>query len=394
MKTLILWTDAFRHDYINEKDTPFLYSLARKFGYGRLTPSFGYSSGTTFYTGVYPEKHGQFSLFQYGHSIKKVKDYRFLNYVPDGIKHYVLDLYRYYIEKNDLLLPKIDFKRIKNFSLAQEKYYNHRNSVNVPTLFDYLKDNNLSYLVYNWPYVATDRWSKLTFMTGSNDGAKTKEFLKLIQNNHADIYTIHLCDLDKCGHSYGPDSVELKRAIVLQDRLIEDIVSQFSIEKDNIVIWSDHGMLPVSHNFDITSILPDIDGYYYFLDSTIARFWFFDEETKHDIISRLKTLSHGHILSKKEKVEHGIDFVDNRYGDEIFLVNPGVLIYPNFFQSSNPVKGMHGYDLLDNKEHGIFVFNRETKEYGHMVDMLPTILSMLDIHVPTTIQGTNLLKRY
>lgn len=72
MKTLILWLDAFRSDYIDEKTTPFLYELKQRYGVSEIRPSFGFSEAS-FYTGCYPNKHGEF--FVYNNQEKKVNSW-------------------------------------------------------------------------------------------------------------------------------------------------------------------------------------------------------------------------------------------------------------------------------------------------------------------------------
>jgi hypothetical protein len=49
-------------------------------------------------------------------------------------------------------------------------------------------------------------------------------------------------------------------------------------------------------------------------------------------------------------------FPDRRYGELIFLMNPGVLIHPSFFGNYAPA-GMHGYDPDDSYSSAAFVSN-------------------------------------
>jgi hypothetical protein len=42
---------------------------------------------------------------------------------------------------------------------------------------------------------------------------------------------------------------------------------------------------------------------------------------------------------------------------------------------------MHGYDLSDTGEWGFFLINRKTKSTGEVVDLLPTILQMMNYGV-------------
>lgn len=76
---------------------------------------------------------------------------------------------------------------------------------------------------------------------------------------------------------------------------------------------------------------------------------------------------------------------DRKYGDLIFLAQPGVLISPNFFQGTMYVKGMHGFDpLYANDNHIIFlegpgIPHINMKKKIRIIDIVPTILNILNI---------------
>ena len=386
MKTLILWIDAFRYDYLSEDVTPFLFSLVTRFGSGSLEPVFGYTSiGASFFTGLSPDKHDQLAIYRYGN--KPIRNW-LLNFLPPSLGNIYFNLFRY-LKQDDNPVYLIPYKYAKHFSLSQNKYYHHPDALPVKTIFDVFRDQGISFLLYNWPLLADSDGTRLTLNTKANDEERTSTFIRLLKKQH-DVYILHLWDIDKYGHHYGPGSPELTAKIREQDELIRIIVAEFSLASDNIVIWSDHGMLNVHKHLNIESKLPRFrDGYIYFLDSTMARFWFFNEGKRDEIIRILDDIGYGHRLTDDEKKGFRIDFGHTRYGEEIFVVNPGVLLYPNFFQKQ-PVKGMHGYDLSDRGEWGFFIVNHKTKPSGTVMDLLPTILQMMHIDVEQG-EGQNLL---
>lgn len=388
MKTLILWLDAFRHDYLNEKDTPFLYSIVSQFELGHLKPVFGYSSiGASFFTGVYPYRHDQFTIYCRG---DKLINNRLLGILPVGLRSYYYNFNRY-LKGEDFFIPLISYKYSRNFQISQNRYYHNNGALPVKTLFNVLNEKGLKFVAYNWPLIATNDGSRLSIITGADDRAKTKKFIELCKKDY-DVYFMHLWDLDKYGHIYGPISENLKTIIREQDKMVEKIINNFSIENDNILIWSDHGMLEVKNTIDMSSILPEFgDEYLYFLDSTLARFWFFNDGKRKEVIDILNNIRCGHILSDSEKDKFNINFGHNRYGEEIFLADPGNLIVPNFFQD-RPIKGMHGYDLSEKNEWGMFIANKRHKEEGTVVDMFPTIMEMMNIDYGEIVDGKSLIK--
>ena len=92
------------------------------------------------------------------------------------------------------------------------------------------------------------------------------------------------------------------------------------------------------------------------IDSTFARYW-------------------------KEKPNFNLDdgkwinWGDKRYGDYIFLANPGILILPNFWQGKHPIKAMHGYDPKCKEMNAIYILNKNGKKKNLKVEGLHKIFT-------------------
>src|SRR5204863_6007078 len=85
--------------------------------------------------------------------------------------------------------------------------------------------------------------------------------------------------------------------------------------------------------------------YAFFLDSTMARLWFYHARARERAQRALSALPGGRLLQPAELSHYGIAGCDSRNAEMIFLADPGVLIFPNFFQGhGEPIKAMHGYD--------------------------------------------------
>ncbi len=365
MKTLILWIDAVSKKFV--EGMPFLNDLSKKYGIGELKQSFGYLSiSGSFFTGMHPDKHGEFVLFKRG---KRERD-TILKLLPKQLKPYYFNLKRF-LNGKDFFAPFIDKD---NFIVSRDKNYHHPNSLRVKSIFDYLRENNIKFLYSQWPLLVDNKKTKL-ILTKNSDRSRTDKFLKLLKKDYS-LYFIHLWDMDKYGHEYGTNDPEYFIGLKKQDELIRKIVGKFDLNKDNIILWSDHGMVNIRKYVNLKDKLPK-GNYDFFLDSTMARFWFYDEESKNKIINLLKTVEGGHILTNEEKSKFKINFKNNKYGDEIFLMDPGILISPNFFQEH--AKGMHGYDLSREEERGFFILNQKVKNKADITDLCPTILDVLGI---------------
>jgi hypothetical protein len=151
-----------------------------------------------------------------------------------------------------------------------------------------------------------------------------------------------------------------------------------------MTIFSDHGMTPVSHHFDLVKEVQSLglkmpQDYLAVYDSTMGRFWFFSDRAREQVVGLFKNLSCGRILSDTELQQMGIFFPDRRYGEVIFLLEPGWLMTHSHFngQGWRP-KGMHGYDPVDSYSDAIFLSSRKPATamrtiadvYGYMREVL------------------------
>jgi len=107
-------------------------------------------------------------------------------------------------------------------------------------------------------------------------------------------------------------------------------------------------MVPTSTTHDLWSEIKALGyrvpaDYLPFYDSTMARFWFWNDRAKTALTSHLQSLTCGHILTDYERREFGVDFPDMRHGEIIFLMNPGCLIVPSYL-GKGTLAGMHGFD--------------------------------------------------
>src|SRR5437867_12625847 len=77
-------------------------------------------------------------------------------------------------------------------------------------------------------------------------------------------------------------------------------------------------------------------------DSTMARFWFFNQRAREMIVQQLQQVTQGRILPDEELEQLHTLFADRYFGELIFLVREGVLIVPSDM-GERPIRAMHGY---------------------------------------------------
>jgi hypothetical protein len=96
------------------------------------------------------------------------------------------------------------------------------------------------------------------------------------------------------------------------------------------------------------------DDYLAVYDSTMARFWFFSDRARAQIVEHLHTVPCGGVLSDDELRELGVLFPDRRYGEVVFLLEPGWLLSNSDFNGNGwRPAGMHGYHPDDSYSDGV-----------------------------------------
>ena len=379
--TFIILLDAFRHDYISQEFTPFLFKTALKGYYiKKIKPSFGFCERTEFFTGLKPNESGYFSAIGFNPKNSQYKNKTLLNFLSftenlfsdkvfitiKGNKYSLKFLFRKIIVKfifkskklNPYLIP---YKFLKYFSLTEDAFDHFSpNAFKSDSLYDFFLRNNLS--------VSNNSYTSLSSKSFKNDLERLNNVTERFKKNQKDIYFIYISSPDKYGHLYGPNSSLLKEELFKMDTELESFKNNVNQHQENNFIYiGDHGMIEVKHEIDCGSILlrilikqgllPDKD-FIYFLDSTMFRIWFLNKaepNIKLDIVNNDSFLTHGFFPNEDFLIENNLP-IDRKYGDILWIANPGVLVFPDFFNSS-PAKGMHGYDPNMNESKGLFISN-------------------------------------
>ena len=146
-------------------------------------------------------------------------------------------------------------------------------------------------------------------------------------------------------------------------------------------VFSDHGMAEVHREYDLVAAVDALgfrmpEHYLAVYDSTMARFWFFDERARRAVTELLGGLSFARILDDAELQALGILFPDRRYGELIALLEPGWLLASSGFNGSRwRPSGMHGYHPDDPDSDGVFLSSAPPRhEVRSLADVHGTLL--------------------
>ena len=229
------------------------------------------------------------------------------------------------------------------------------NSLAHRTIFDFFMQENKKVSGYMWPFIYKNNSTRLDVFNLSLDTANTderalKKSLKLLKKN-PDIFYVHFFSTDNLVHKYGVNSEKTDLLI----KKLDSYVKLLADSSDKLLIFSDHGMVDVKETFDIKKELGKTNfvlrrDYVMFLDSALARFWFFNKDCEKAFREILANSKKGSFLNFKNKEIH------RKFGQLIFLVKPGVLILPNFYQEKAD-KATHGYSDNCKDEKGLYIFH-------------------------------------
>ena len=383
MRGLVVIIDGCNKEYIDEKNTPFLYYLKEKGGYSRINVTPTFAQRVEIMSGKSPTTTDTFVDFCYN---PECSPFRFLKYLktPTNLKprkrmirrllkrlSYLISAYRTdYINIPLSLLPYFSLnKSIIEFRRKEKQRSDDH-------LFGFLEKNGF----------------KVEYVYGTISGIMRKLDKCSINENH--VLILHYGDTDKVGHKYGPDSLEMKKKLKSVSTSVKEIYN--SAVFNFIVVFGDHNMVEVKRNIDLWRQLKGLDvklieDYLVFLNSPMARFWFNNKYAKRKVEEFLSSLDCGKICTKEELKERGIP-IDEKYGQLIFWMKKGTNISPDFYHFSG-IKGMHGY-LDDPAETPLIVFHRngeiKLQKKGKLRDIAPTILDLLSLRSPH-MEGKSLL---
>ena len=156
----------------------------------------------------------------------------------------------------------------------------------------------------------------------------------------------YMGELDKIGHKYGTNSLELIEAL----REVDKKISKMDFD----IILSDHGMIDIKKTISVPKSKDC------FIDADLARYWGGEQELNK--VKEKLPLTEGKL----------INWPDKRFGQLIFIANPGVLIYPNFWWHRKD-KAMHGYDGKHPDLKAIYILNRKGNRKDFNVHQLHEI---------------------
>ena len=371
MKSLFVFVDAMGWEIL--KDRPFLEDIIQT--RVPLKTPLGYSSAAvpTILSGRVPSDHGHWSFFFYSPQTSPFKSLRWLSFLPRSImergrvRNYLSKIVKKKLGYSGYFqLYNAPLKHIHLFDYCEKKDlfepggFNHGQGI-----FDVLHEKGVPFHVSNWRRPEQENLDTAMREVGRDD------------INFAFIY---LAELDGLLHALGTTHQKITEKIQWYEEKIRELYEAAG-GKDQVqlYVFSDHGQADVHTTIDLMSTIDKLGlvfgkDYVAFYDSTLARFWFLNTQAEIAIRQQLQATLGGKILSESELEAIGAFWPNSRFGELIFLVDPGVMIVPSHMGVKS-LAAMHGYNPNDPSADAIFLSNVNLeKRPAHLRDIFPLMV--------------------
>jgi hypothetical protein len=203
-----------------------------------------------------------------------------------------------------------------------------------PNIFDFLEERQIPY------HVSTPTRS---------ESENLDALLADIAQESIDFAFLYWPELDGLLHRVGNDVPDIPARLRAYETALNRLLAgaREHYEEVRLYIFSDHGMANCDRHLDLRAKIDALgfrfgEDYAAVFDSTMARFWFFNDAARQAITERLEEVPEGEILSDAELTDLGTLFPDRHFGEMIFLVDEGTLIVPSDM-GERPIRAMHGY---------------------------------------------------
>ena len=369
---LFVFIDACGWEII--KDDPFAWDFApnRK----RLTSVFGYSSACvpSIVSGSWPAAHGNWCYFVYDPENSPFKFLRPLRWLPRGITS--RRIFRRWLSKfmkrrlnfqGYFDLYNVPFEHISLFDFTEKKNPLAPGGMNRgANIFDYLESRHVPYHVSE---------------PQRGEEANLAALIQDIESEEIDFAFLYWPGLDGLLHQVGNQSAEVAPRLRLYEQWIGTLMAaaRQHYEDVSLYVFSDHGMANCDELLDLKKLIGQLrlrmpEDFAVVYDSTMARFWFFNERARQAVTELLQTVPHGRILPDKELEALGTLFPDGRFGELIFLVDEGVLIVPSDM-GERPIRAMHGYHPRERQSYAVLCTNQP--EIPQEVTAIPDVYHLM-----------------
>ena len=342
----------------------------------RLDSVFGYSSTCvpSILSGRWPVQHRNWCYFVHDPENSPFRSLRWLSWLPKALtsRRIVRRLLTRFFKarlnfKGYFDLYNIPFQHIHRYDFTEKKSPLQPKGMNRgDNIFDFLTSEQIPYFV--------------------SDPAQTEEanrdaLAARMREGTIDFAFLYWAGLDGLLHRVGNDSPEIPARLRVYEQWIGQLMeaARSRYQDIQLYVFSDHGMANCDIHLDLMSRINALPlqfqkDYAAVYDSTMARFWFFNQRARELIEAELRRVPEGRIMPDEELESLQTRFEDRYFGELIFLVQEGVLIVPSHM-GERPIRAMHGYHPTDKHSYATVLtnqpgFSNELTAIPHLGDLM------------------------
>ena len=310
----------------------------------RLETILGFSSGAlpTLFTGRLPSEHGRWLMYRRAAGgDTPFRGFRWLGLLPPRLRRswkltrMLTRLVARRGVRGYFSLYQVPRELLEEFDLAE------RDDIFVPgglpgdSLWDVVERLGVPWRGWNW-------------RTPEPEALEAVE--QALERGPEDFLFCYTPGLDEALHREGARGADVRGRLAVYDGWLSRLTDAARRRGEDLrlVLLSDHGMLDVRETMDVMGALARLScrwprDYVPFFDSTFARFWWRSAAARAEVRAALEGLRGGRGLGDDELARAGALFAAREYGEDIYLLDPGVLMVPSFM-GSRRLAAMHGYD--------------------------------------------------
>ena len=360
--------EIVRNDPFGQTFAPFRHKLESVFGYSSTcVPSI--------LSGRWPIEHRNWCYFVYDPEHSPFRSLRPLRWLPTAVtsrrifRRWLTKLVKVQLGFRGYFdLYNIPFKYISLYDFTEKKSPLKPNGMNRgPNIFDFLTQRQI-------PYFVSD--------PANSEEDNRDQLIDSINREAIDFAFIYWAGLDGLLHMVGNQSSEIPARLRIYETWIQKVLSIASQHYSDVklYVFSDHGMANCDELLDLKKVIDNLPismekDYAVVYDSTMARYWFFNDRARNLITQALKNIPQGRIVPDEELKRLNAWFDDYYFGELIFLVKEGVLIVPSHM-GERPIRAMHGYHPADKHSYATLFTNQ--KELVADVTSIPHIYRLME----------------
>lgn len=318
----------------------------------------GYSSGAipTILTGKTPAQTGHWNLFYYSPARSRFQWLRHCEFLPDAVLNHrvtrklLKEAGRRVLGLGPLFECALNPRHLRYFDWVEKRNIYAEGGV-AGSIFESLAQEGLTCRSYSYH--------------AGTDAELLAAACRDVEARRAGFYFVYLSEMDHFLHHHCTEPALVNEKLDWYGGRLREL---FRLARGigpaaRLAVASDHGMTPVRGDLPLAAGIAKLglsmpSDYLAVYDSTMARFWCFNSGARRLLLEHLETVAGGRVLADEELHDLGILFEDRRYGEIIFLAEPGLMLGGGDFETRWRPIGMHGYHPSDPYSDAIFLSDR------------------------------------